>query len=190
MHKQPTGWCPVCIAIDTSISLCKYTAATEPFPRTIVRFLSIFYIVYFPVQRYGSRKQHLQFSVVSFSFLPNYSVYFSFLPVTRSKHSAKIRQRKGGVVRKLSPSAQKCSQMYINAHKYHPAAVCLAPTLPIAMQIYGKRKAYFPFIAVYTYFCSLLRISSAFFQNHCKYTARETATDRLCRSLVIFGRKL
>ena len=33
----------------------------------------------FPVQRYGSRKWHLQFSVVSFSFLRDFSWYFSFL---------------------------------------------------------------------------------------------------------------
>ena len=36
------GWSSVCIAIDTSIPHCKDTAETEPFPRTSVRFLSVF----------------------------------------------------------------------------------------------------------------------------------------------------
>ena len=128
------------IETDTSVSHCKYTAETEQFPRTTVRFLFVFALPIshckdtatekgtfrfyadfegfcrllpnliaffpFPVQRYGSRKQHLQFSVVSFSFLRDFSWYFSFL------------QFPSGFFRLHAPNT---------------------------LQRYGNRKGYFPF---------------------------------------------
>ena len=51
------------------------------------------------------------------------------------------------------------------------------------MQIYGARNGHFPFIADYAYFCSLLRISSAFFHSRCKDTA---ATKPFPRTSVRF----
>ena len=41
------------LAVHFFHSRCKDTVGTKPFPRTSVRFLSVFCIVYFPLQRYN-----------------------------------------------------------------------------------------------------------------------------------------
>ena len=60
--------------------------------------------------------------------------------------------------------------------------------LYIQMQIYGARNGHFPFIADYAYFCSLLRISSAFFSFQLqRYGGNKTISKNKCSLFVRFS---
>ena len=92
MDKQPMGWSSVCIAIDTSISHCKDTAETEPFPRTSVRFLSVFTL---SISRYkDTAGKNSTFRLLQFTHI--FAVYCS-LAVHFFITTAKIRQAEGAL---------------------------------------------------------------------------------------------
>ena len=83
-------------------SCCKYTAGTKPFPRTSVRFLFVFCIVYFPLQRYNFSYLRIGLRRVTTGFAGTNADKSAFVPY--SSINCQIVK----LLNPLSPSATTC----------------------------------------------------------------------------------